>query len=309
MRAPFKSVERYNWWNLVDFQKAFPDEQSCYDFLFERLWPKGFVCPSCSGKRYWLVPTRLVYQCLDCRRQISLTAGTIFHKSKTPLHKWFWLMFLMANNKKGVSALNAQKLLGVRTYKSVWLMMQKMRWVMEQRDQHYQLQGTIEADESYYGGVCHGTHGRGTTRTPVLIAAENRRGKPGYAKMHVLPSVKIKDIDHALKVSAKQGSTIRTDGLGSYKDLPQKGFNHDKTVFRPDRYRSSKALPWVHILASNSKRFLLSTHHHVSPKYLGRYLSEFSYRYNRRHWQGQLFERLLYACLTVEPKGHAAIST
>jgi transposase-like protein len=236
-----------------------------------------------------------------------LTAGTIFHKSKIPLHKWFWLIFLMANTKKGVSALNAQKLLGVRSYKSIWLMLHKVRWAMDQRDQHYYLQGTVETDESYYGGVRHGTHGRGTSRTPVFIAAENRRGKPGYAKMKVLPSVKAKDIGDALQVIAK-GSTLKTDGLNSYKELPEKGFVHDRTVLK-SKSRGIKVLPWVHMLASNSKRFLLGTHHSVSKKYLGRYLSEFSYRFNRRHWHGQIFERLLYACLTAAPAGRAAICT
>lgn len=309
MRAPRKIGKRYSWWNLMDFQQAFSNEQSCYEFLAGLVWPQGFVCVHCQNKRYWFVPSRFIYQCAKCRKHLSLTAGTVFHKSKIPLHKWFWLIFLMANTKKGVSALNAQKLLGIKSYRSIWLMLHKIRWAMDQRNQHYSLQGTVEADESYYGGVRHGTRGRGTTRTPVLITAENRKGKPRFARMTVLSSVKVKDIDQALKMSVQQRSTIQTDGLGSYKDLPQKGFNHNRTVLRPDRYRSSKVVPWVNILASNSKRFLLGTYHSVNKKYLGRYLSEFSYRYNRRYWQGQLFERLLYACLSTAPAGRDAICT
>lgn len=242
-----------------------------------------------------------------------MTAGTIFHKSKIPLHKWFWLVFLMASQKKGVSASNAQKLLGIRNYRTTWLMMQKIRWVMHQRDQRYQLAGTVEADESYYGGVHHGGKkigktGRGSGQTPVLITVENRKGKPGYGRMKVLPSIEEEAIGQGVATLVKAGSTIKSDGLSSYNGIVTRGFRHDKRVIGPDRAQSTKVLPWVHILASNSKRFLLATYHHVSPKYLERYLAEFSYRFNRRRWGGQLFERLLYACLATAPTDQLAIS-
>jgi len=314
MKAPTRRQSRYTWWNLMDFQKAFPDEKSCYDFLYQTLWAKGFLCPSCKGKKCWFVPSRFVYQCSICRRHISLTAGTIFHKSKIPLHKWFWMIFLMANSKKGISAANAQRLLGMRSYKDVWLMMHKIRVAMQTRDEQYQLRGIVETDESYYGGrrrggKVDGKTGRGSGQTPVLITSENKQGKPGYAHMRVLQSIGAESISQAVSKSIRKGSTIKSDGFQSYRKIDQQGFQHDRQVIGKDRSRSTKVLPWVHILASNSKRFLLSTHQgRVSPKYLDHYLAEFGYRYNRRRWHGQLFERLLYACLSCEPASLDAIS-
>lgn len=127
--------------------------------------------------------------------------------------------------------------------------------------------------------------------------------------MNILESVDEEHINQTLSKAVKEGSSVRSDGLPSYANVDNVGFVHDSHVIGTDHNKRAKVLPWVHVLASNSKRFILLTHHGIKPKYLDRYLAEFTYRYNRRYWQDQLFERLLYSCLTADPTSLPAIST
>lgn len=300
---PGDSPVSYSSMSLLEFQQAFPNEESCYQYLFHQFWPTGFSCPYCSGTKAWFLQARTVFECANCGRQISLTAGSIFQKSKVPLQQWFWLVFLMATDKKGCSALKAQRLLGIGSYKTAWLMTHKIRDAMQQRDNAYRLSGTIEVDESFYGkrdrgGKC----GNGSRKVPVFIASENREGKPGFAAMRVLKNIGQESINSVIKQVISPGSHLRSDGSASYNLVGEQGCTREAHVVRGNQKVNDKALQWVHVLASNSKRFLLSTHHGIAKKYLDRYLGEFIYRYNRRQWFDQLFERLLYACLVAEPK-------
>ena len=113
--------------SLNEFQTSFPDETSCAAFLFERRWPQGFVCPACGGTRAALLKSRAhTYECLDCGRQTSITAGTAMHRSKLPLTMWFWAAHLMATHSNGMSAVQLEAQLGI-TYKTAWLLAQKLR--------------------------------------------------------------------------------------------------------------------------------------------------------------------------------------
>lgn len=149
MKIPDKKPGSYSSMSLLEFQQAFPNERACYEFLFHHFWPNGFSCHHCQGTKTWFLPSRTIFECAGCGQQISLTAGTLFQKSKVPLHLWFWVIFLMATDKKGCSALKAQQLLGIGSYKTAWLMTHKIRDAMQQRDSNYRLAGTIEVDESF----------------------------------------------------------------------------------------------------------------------------------------------------------------
>jgi len=123
--------------SLSEFQTSFPDETSCAAFLFERRWPQGFVCPACGSTRAALLKSRAhTYECLDCGRQTSITAGTAMHRSKLPLTVWFWAAHLMATHSNGMSAVQLEAQLGI-TYKTAWLLAQKLRRSMidPQREQ------------------------------------------------------------------------------------------------------------------------------------------------------------------------------
>src|SRR5689334_5850429 len=133
--------------SLSQFQREFPNEESCAAFLAARRWPEGFVCPGCGSKRGWSLASRArLYECTDCRRQTSITAGTVLHRSKLPLQVWFWAAHLMATHSNGMSALQLAAQLGV-TYKTAWLLAQKLRRSMIDPDRSL-LEGVVEVDQT-----------------------------------------------------------------------------------------------------------------------------------------------------------------
>ena len=133
--------------SLTEFQQAFPDEERCAAFLFERRWPSGFVCPACGGRRAAALKCRAyTCECLDCSRQTSITAGTAMHRSKLPLTTWFWAAHLMATHSNGMSARQLEDQLGV-TYKTAWLLAQKLRRSMID-PMREPLEGVVEIDQA-----------------------------------------------------------------------------------------------------------------------------------------------------------------
>lgn len=133
----------------IGFHKEFKTEEDCFRWLFSTRWTLGFICPRCGSNKYSKISTRGLYKCLSCNYQVSLTAGTIFHKTKTPLLKWFMLIFRMATSKTGVSINEMKRELGIRDYKTVWTMAHKIRKAMSDRDSKYKLAGLIEIDELF----------------------------------------------------------------------------------------------------------------------------------------------------------------
>lgn len=285
---------------FIGFTERFPDEQSCRDFIFERRWPKGFTCPKCGGVCPYHIKTRGTYECRDCKHQTSLTAGTVMEKTRTSLRAWFWMMFLMANSKTGVSVLGASGLIGI-TYKRAWFMAQKIRQAMAERDEKYLLEGIIEMDESYFGGrKKEGKRGRGASgKVPVLVGVTVNNERPGVASMTVLKSVSSAEIKRASEAMVASGATVMTDGLLSY-NMALSGYTHKAKVIHDPKNASSK-LPWVHILIANAKGIIRGVHHGVYPKNLQGYLSEFCWRFSRRNFEGELFDRLLWACIGGSP--------
>lgn len=195
---------------------------------------------------------------------------------------------------------SAQRLLGLRSYKVVWAMAHKIRKAMADRDARYQLAGLVELDESYFGGVRHGQHGRGAAgKRPVMIAVSTAAGgQAAFAKRQVVPTVDTAQVQAVVTTTIQPGATVKTDGLSIYPALTHDGYTH-----APQRQgtpeRASVILPWVHTLVSNAKRFLQGTHHREAPRHLQRFLDEFCYRLNRRWHEAQLFDRLLTACAST----------
>lgn len=290
----------YQTYDLLSVQRRFPTELACRKYLARHRWPQGFWCARCGGTQASTLRTRGAYQCCGCRRQVSLTAGTIFHKTRTPLRRWFWLILMMSQNKHGLSILAAQRLVGLRTYETAWTMTHKIRTAMAHRDARYRLAGLIELDDAVFGRKAEGeTTRRGSRQRTVRVAVgTNRRGRPTFARMAV---AEYAGALHA-KAMARQGfipgQRIRTDGGNAFPVVTELGHRHEPhpkmTPAEMDHW-----LPWVSTVIANAKRFLLGTHHQESPKHLQRFLDEFTYRFNRRWVQGQLFDRLLTACVTT----------
>lgn len=280
--------------SLFEFQNHFSNEETCQEHLFDIRWKDGFSCPRCGHKEYYLISKRRLYQCRNCSYQASITAGTIFHKTHTPLQKWFWAIFLVANDKRGYSALALANNINV-SYPTAWLMLQKIRAAMTDREEQYQLSGLIQLDDAFFGGPS-GLQGRGTDKKPVYVAVSTtNKGRPLYVKMKAVEIInKNTAIEFATQVISKS-CTITTDGYTVYPQLKSQGYSHE--IILASEPEAEEKFRWVHTLISNAKAFIAGTFHGLDKKHLQAYLDEFCYRFNRRKFHHQLFNRLLHACV------------
>jgi transcription elongation factor Elf1/transposase-like protein len=284
--------------SLLEWQKKFGTEKSCIKTLTKVRWPQGFQCPACGSKKSSFIRTRKLYQCSNCRHQVSITADTLFHATKVPLVKWFWAIYLTASDKGGVSALRLAKHIGVS-----WLtarnVLKKIRTAMAHRDSIYRLQDLIELDDTYVGGKRTGKRGRGAKgKKPVLVAVETRYEGAGFAAMQKVETVSKETVREFLKFHLNTGQNVRTDAFPALNVVAETHC-HQKRVTPPEE--ASQWLPLVHIMIGNMKTFINGTFHGVSAKYLQEYLDEFCYRFNRRFWEPELPLRLLNACLAHVP--------
>jgi len=282
--------------SLLEFQERFGSEEACREHLYKMRWSKGYVCPKCGAvDEPFYIKSRKLYQCRHCNHQASVTAGTVMEKTRIPLRKWFWAMFLMSNDKRGCSA----KQLSVELelcYSSAWFLCHRIRSAMGERDTQYVLSGYIEADDAFFGApTSNGKRGRGTDKSVVLVGLSlNEKGRPQYAKMQVSPNVKGETVTAFAQENIQQGAYIATDGYASYKILSEKGFMHEGKICDP--VSDPEHLKWLHIVISNAKAFIAGTYHGLAKKHLQRYLDEFCYRFNRRKFSLQHFDRTLFAC-------------
>lgn len=300
-----KQEKPYNTTSLLSFQKRFPDEDTCWQYLVQMRWYQGFACPSCNSGALDFLESRKLYECRACGKQTSATARTVFHKSRVPLQKWFWAIFLMATSKKGVSMLYLQRQLEIKSYQTVWLLGHKIRQAMLQRDALYgPLPGDVQADETFIGGkrTRAEIQAGGSNKTPFLVVVgETSKGKPTFAKVEKLTSDSVGEVSPAIEKAVSKGSTVKSDGGSCFKHLPDKGYKLQPMSYFDFPKETTQHLRWANTFISNAKRFLLSTYHGVPAKYRKAYLGEFAYRYNRRYWPKQAFDRLLFACLCADP--------
>ena len=210
----------------------------------------------------------------------------------------------MATSKKGVSMLYLQQQLKISSYKTAWSMGHKIRQGMAVRDALYELHGVVEADEIFIGGkqTLEERRQHGNNKTPFFMAVqEDGKGGPTFVTFEEIEGIYESQILPAIEKHIKKGSRIISDGEGSYVGSAARGYDHDRYVESQDPELAHEKLKWINMLTSNLKRFLLSTHHGVYPKYRKKYLTEFAYRFNRRCWPEQIFDRLLYACIHADP--------
>jgi hypothetical protein len=294
-----REKEPYDQLGLLEYFKRFPDEDACWRELVRLRWPRGKKCPGC-GQPMGFIQTRRLFQCNRCRTQVSATAGTIFHLSHTPLQKWFWAIFLMGTSPKGVSARYVQKQLGIKNYRTAWLMGHKIRQAMLQREGLYKLKGKVQVDEVVVGrqSMENRLKIRKETRSRFLMAIqEGQRGDPRFVTFEELMSYFKEGLLEPIEKRIEKGSTLKSDGNPSYTGAREKGYHLEPVAFEREPDKAKEHLKWIHWLSSNLKRGLVSTYHGCFPKYRKAYLAEFAYRFNRRHWPRQSFDRLLIACI------------
>ena len=281
--------------SFTQFIKRFPNEKACVEYLYSVKWPQGFECPVCGCRHGYTLKNRRQYQCANCRHQTSLTANTVMHRSHLPLTKWFWAIYLIACDKRGISALALAGKIEV-CYETAWNMLRRIRAAMEMRDEHYVLQGIVEFDDSYFGagkkGNIPGQGGRARGNQAVFVAvSKDEKGNPAYLKMQLTPNVQSASIEAFASSRIAYASTVQTDGFNAYRKPLAKRYNHEWEVFNPD----GELLKWLHHMIGNAKTFINGTYHGTSTKHLQMYLSEFCYRFNRRKLGGAIFDRLLIA--------------
>ena len=238
------------------------------------------------------------YQCHKCRHQASITAGTIMHGSHTGLREWFMVVYLFTHDKRGISAAQIARNVGI-SYYAAWLMLHKLRKAMRDRDAKYYLDGIVEMDDAFFGAPGeNGKRGRGTEKTPAVIAMSlNEEGYPEHVKMQVVENVDGATIVEMAKEMIAPGATVSTDGLSAYNALNEAGYEHSGEKFDPEN--NPKHLHWLHVIISNLKALITGTYHGLDKKHLQRYFDEFCWRFNRRRFGNQLFNRLLEACTST----------
>lgn len=287
---------------LTEFFERLGTDEACREYLFEKRWPNGFVCPKCKvADKPFNISSRNLFQCKHCDHQTSVTAGTIMDKSRTPLHKWFLAIYLMSSDKRGCSALRLKKELNI-AYDTAWTISHKIRDAMKERDENYKLSGLIEIDEGFFGTPSEGKgkRGRGTDKSPVVVGLSlDEAGRPEFIKAKVLKKVDGTSITDFAEKTIKADSTISSDGLSVYNKLSENSYEHiaekANTELDPDHLR------WLHVAISNMKAFLNGTYHGVPQKHLQAFIDEFCYRFNRRFWSNQLFARTIVACANASP--------
>ncbi len=232
----------------AEFAAWFPDEEACWDYLEWLRWPDGFRCPRCPSRRGWRLGVGR-FECALCGRQASVTAGTIFDKTRTPLRLWFEAAWLMTSQKHGVSALGVQRALGLGSYQTAWAMLHRLRVVMV-RPGRERLGGHIEVDETYVGGVEEGVAGRETqTKLIVAIAVEIRNPKGfGRVRMQSVPDVSKDSLIPFVSGAIEPGATVHTDGWPAYLALPKHGYVHERTVISAQHDPAHVVMPGRHNL-------------------------------------------------------------
>ncbi|MBU2714435.1 IS1595 family transposase [Zooshikella harenae] len=286
--------------SLNEFIENYGTEEQCFKVLYKLRWPEGFICPKCGYNKCCQLTQRSLQQCHKCHHQTSITAGTIFESTKLPLTTWFQAFYLISQDKKGISAIELHRHLGI-SYQSAWRMKQKIMQVMKEREEAKLLSGFIEVDDAYLGGERTGCkRGRGADdKTPFIAAVETTsEGQPVRIKLSILKGFFKEEITVWSRKNVVSGSTVISDGLACFNGVVDAGCKHDKIICGGGRASVEEPeFYWVNTILGNLKSALRSTYHAIRPKYAQRYLAEFQYRFNRRFNLKDFIPRLAYVAL------------
>ncbi|MCA1705586.1 MAG: IS1595 family transposase, partial [Actinobacteria bacterium] len=305
---PVRAKSSESTLSLMEFMRQYPDDAACLDFLWRnRYSPDGThaVCPKCHVERafrkYEMANRNTSWTCTGCGHHVHPTAGTIFHKSSTSLHLWFYGMYLMVSTRCGISAKQLERELGV-TYKTAWRMFHLIRNELMHQDDETTLTGSIEADETYVGGRRKGQTGRpgagDRKKTPIFGMVE--RG--GKVVALTVENVKATTLLPHVEKRVLPESIVYTDEYPAYGRLHRSGYDHRRIHHAEGVYVSGD----IHTNSiegfwSLVKRGIGGTHHAVSAKYLQGYLNEYAWRYNRRDDRQAMFDQLLLRAATPPP--------
>jgi hypothetical protein len=266
--------------SLLEFERRFPDEAACAEWLLERRWAGGFVCPGCRHDGYWRPGRKvLTLQCRACRRETSVTAGTVMHRSHLPLRIWFIAAWLVATHRNGMSARQLWLQLGLGSYKSAWLLLRKLRAAMVDPGRS-PLDGLVEVDETGLpfrakGEPVAARPGRSHDGKLLVAGAVEIRGKgPGRVRLAVIEDHSAASLGGFVAAAIAPGATVVSDGWSGYKGL--KEVRHDPRIV--GETPAHQVLPWVHRVFANAKRWALGVYHGLRGRHLQAYLDEYVFR-------------------------------
>jgi hypothetical protein len=305
--------------DFLDFCAKYKDEPACIQALVDLKWPAGFTCGKCQGSKAYHLTTRpRVFECATCGHQHSITAGTVFHKTRTDLRKWFIAAFFIGHDKRGISALMLSRELAMR-YDTAWLMCHKLRHALTESLADFKLADVVEIGAAFYGGrrrtgnpelMQYGA------RTTILCAVEKVSTKStdrntdkqsfvaGSARIAVLPHTAAGHIDGFIGANIKPGTAIVLDAIRRHTNPPEPVL--DFTMQSAEKAEGS-ATPIVRRILSNVRTWLNGTYHGVSVKHLPRYLREWNYRFNRRSRIAELDLFLLRRAISLETITYAGL--
>jgi transposase-like protein len=288
----------------------FHTEQACLDYLERLRWPKEFICPKCGVIGASVKTSRNRMVCQSCRFQASVTAGTIFDKTRTPLKVWLAAAWYITNQKQGVSALGLQRVLGLGSYQTAWAMLHRFRRAMIRSGRDL-LSGLVEVDETYIaiGDKAQPVNAKGrksnTTKTLVVVGVEMLEPKGfGRIRLRRISDDSEQQVIPFVKEAIQAGAIVHTDGSAAYRSLKDEGYVHQKSIMLGSDTPGHLSMPGVHRVAALIHRWLLGTHQGaVQPAQLDYYLDEFVFRFNRRKSlsRGMLFYRLLEQAVVTSP--------
>lgn len=286
---------------LQELEKRFSTEDGCRSYLISLRWPNGFICPRCGHTKAWEMKNG-IFWCASCSYKASVTAGTIFNRTKKPLVDWFRVIWHVTSQKYGASAKGLQRILGFGSYETAWTWLHKLRRAMVRKGRD-RLNGEIEVDETFVGGEKQGgKRGRGASgKSLVLISAQRDGKKLGRIRLKRIPNASAEALTKGIKEAIEPGSLVKTDAWKGYSKLNNCGYKH--IIVRKTEDVGENLLPGCNLVASLMKRWLGGTlQGAVSHAHLEYYLDEFTFRFNRRtsQYRGKLFYRLLQQAVITD---------
>jgi hypothetical protein len=296
---------KYQRFEGMSFFKSIRTEEQARRLVWTtRFEGKEFVCPHCKSETYWEYACEPeIRKCRGCYAHVRLRQGTMFENSKLPMLTWARAVYFVMSSKRGVSALELQRRLGIGSYRTALGLLKKIRRSLLERDAKYQLSDSIELDGTGFGAA------KNNNQREVMVAIETKswvdakgkeKSKAGFAKVIVANETR-ENAEKFISKEIKPGAFVNTDAGLAFKHAKVDGVDIDYREMDSRREKIDAWLPWVHRFISNAKAWIIGTHHGVRAKYLHLYLAEYTYRFNRRHDPDSLFHRAIYAMSQAEP--------
>jgi transposase-like protein len=276
-------------------QPHFQDEDKAREYLEAQLWAYGVVCPHCGtiAEHYKLEGKshrKGLYKCVDCREQFTVTVGTVFERSKIKLHIWLQAVYLLCSSKKGMSSHQLHRCLGV-TYKTAWFMTHRIREALAGNNGGLLGGGggTVEADETYWGTTPRSKKAQAIRKAGGKVSGADKQKivslveRDGNVRSFHVANIDGKSLRAALLGNIAKDAHLMTDDFSIYRKIGREFASHEAVNHSSGEYaRGNAHTNTVEGFFSLLKRGLVGTYHHVAPKHLGRYVSEFDFRYNNR---------------------------